>query len=92
MAYGLLVSLGLAFFVAPWASPWPDGLDFTAETLGFANKATEERAVPAPLPDYQMPGVKSEGISTALAGVAGTVVAFGFALGLVRVLTRGKAA
>lgn len=90
VAYGLLAALGLAIFVAPFACSWPDGLDFTAEKLGFANQAQEERVLAAPLPDYQLPGVKSEGLSTALAGAAGTVLAFGFALGLVRVLTRGK--
>ncbi len=39
LVYGLLLALGLALFVAPFASPWPDGLEKVAFMLGFAHKA-----------------------------------------------------
>ena len=39
VAYGGLIALGLALFVSPFASRWPDGLDRTAEVLGFKEKA-----------------------------------------------------
>jgi cobalt/nickel transport system permease protein len=83
--YGLLAALGLALFVAPFACPWPDGLEAVAEKLGFAHAAAEP-VVPAPVPDYVFPGVQSPLAATALAGVAGSVIVFGLALLLARVL------
>lgn len=35
LVYGVLVALGLALFVRPFASPWPDGLEKTAAALGL---------------------------------------------------------
>ena len=86
VVFGLLISLGLALFVAPFACPWPDGLDKAAETLGFKDKESENRAVPAPVPDYKMPGISSEGLATSIAGAGGTVFVFGLAWGLAAVL------
>ncbi|MHB1155277.1 MAG: energy-coupling factor ABC transporter permease [Phycisphaerales bacterium] len=77
LTFGLLISLGLAIFVAPFACPWPDGLDKTAETLGFAHRAAEAPLLAAPMTDYQMPGISSEGVATATAGAAGTLIIFG---------------
>ncbi len=72
MAYGLLAACGLAVFVAPFASEWPDGLEHVAETTGFAERAAESPALASPMPDYVFPWVES----TALAGLVGTVVVF----------------
>jgi cobalt/nickel transport system permease protein len=84
--YGLLVTLGLAVFVAPFASPLPDGLEAVAAKLGFEHRATAP-ALPALAPDYAIPGVDSAAAATALAGLVGTFVVFGLALLLGRVLT-----
>lgn len=86
VAFGLIAALGLALFVAPFASPWPDGLDKVAETLGFKSKNVEPRAVPAPVPDYKVPGIGSASVATSVAGAVGTLVVFGGALLLARVL------
>lgn len=83
--YGLLVTLGLAVFVAPFASPLPDGLEAVAAKLGFEHQAGEP-ALPALAPDYAIPGVDSAAAATALAGLVGTVVVFVLALLLGRVL------
>lgn len=83
--YGLLVSLGLVIFVAPFASGWPDGLERVAAMLGFGRKAVPVLA--APLPDYMIPGFKSAVSSTIVAGVVGTLVAFVLAYLLARALT-----
>ena len=83
--YGLLVSLGLAIFVAPFACGWPDGLERVAALLGFGRKAVPVLA--APLPDYMIPGIKSAVSSTIVAGVVGTLVAFVLAYLLARALT-----
>lgn len=85
VAYGAVLALGLALFASPLASQWPDGLDKTAEVLGFSGKATEP-VVSSPIPDYTMPGIRWSAMSTALAGVVGTIVVFLLAWLLARVL------
>ncbi|MBU1918695.1 energy-coupling factor ABC transporter permease [bacterium] len=55
--YGLITSLGIALFVAPFASPWPDGLEKVATLLGFEHYAVETQLSTAVLPDYVFPGV-----------------------------------
>ena len=42
----LLWPIGLAVFVAPFASSWPDGLEHVAEKLGFVEKAVVARWPP----------------------------------------------
>lgn len=85
VAYGGLIALALALFVSPLASRWPDGLERTAEVLGFQAAATAPM-VSAPLPEYEMPGVGDGVLATSLAGAAGTLVAFLLAWWLARVL------
>ena len=73
-ALGLVIAMGMAMFIAPFASSWPDGLEKVAAQLGFEEHArTLMRSL---IPDYQMPGVSSEGLATAIAGLAGTVIMF----------------
>lgn len=83
--WGLMVSVGLALFVAPFACPWPDGLDSVAERLGFAH-AVEKPTLPALAPEYVLPGIHSPALATALAGALGAVFVFVLALLLARVL------
>ncbi len=85
IGYGLLVCIGLAVFVAPFASPWPDGLEKVAESMGFQTRALENR-FPAPLPDYAPAWIGSATLATAVAGLVGTGIAFAAAYGLARVL------
>ena len=84
-AYGGLIALGLALFVSPLASRWPDGLDRTAEVLGFKEKAVAP-IVPAPIPDYEMPGIHWSTLGTSIAGAVGTIVVFALAWLLARAL------
>jgi cobalt/nickel transport system permease protein len=86
LCYGFLASLGLAIFVAPFACPWPDGLEKIAERMGIDHLAGAA-LVGSPLADYAAPHVSSAVISTGLAGCVGTVVAFGLAWLLARSLT-----
>jgi cobalt/nickel transport system permease protein len=85
--YGLLAAVGVAIFVAPFACPWPDGLESVAAKLGFEHKAAQP-AVPAPAPGYQVPGVHWAAGATALAGAAGAVIVFGLSLLLARSVVR----
>jgi cobalt/nickel transport system permease protein len=76
-ALGLVIALGLAMFIAPFASSWPDGLEKVAAQLGFEEHA--KTLMKSLIPDYQMPGISSEGLATAVGGLAGTVIMFGAA-------------
>jgi cobalt/nickel transport system permease protein len=83
--YGLLLCLGLAIFVAPFACPWPDGLERVAKSLGFAAHQ-QAAALPAPLAEYRLPFIDSPVLATAVAGVLGTLLAFLGAYALARLL------
>jgi len=85
LGYGVVVSLGLALFVSPFASPWPDGLERVARTLGFETRATTA-LLEAPLADYKLPWVGSATAATAIAGLIGTLLAFVAAYALARSL------
>jgi cobalt/nickel transport system permease protein len=85
---GLAVALAIAVFVAPFASDSPDGLEFVGEKLGFSSEASPAPSIPAPIPDYQLPGLKHVKMATAAAGLLGTLAVFGVAWGMARVLTR----
>ena len=87
VCYGLLAVLGITIFVAPFACPWPDGLESVATRLGFEQKAAPQ-VVRALAPGYQVPGVRWAAGATAVAGAAGTLVVFGLALLLARSLVR----
>ena len=89
VGYGLLATLGIAVFVAPFACPWPDGLEAVAAKLGFEHQAAPLRFAPAP--DYQIPGIHWAVAATAIAGAAGSLVVFGLALLLGRWLVPKQA-
>jgi cobalt/nickel transport system permease protein len=79
IGYGLLVCAGMALFIAPFVSSWPDGLERVAATLGFENMAATQPLLSSPLPGYTIPGLQSAVASTVLAGIIGLVGAFGLA-------------
>lgn len=83
----LLAGLAVALILSPFASPWPDGLEKIAENKGFREKG-EHSVFSSPIADYAMPGVKHEGLATALAGVLGVLVVFGAGWGLQALLAR----
>ena len=81
---GLFISLFIATFLSPYASSSPDGLEKVAEEHGFLENA-EAKGVTlwesSPIPDYELPFVKSNFLKTGLAGFIGTAIMFivGFA-------------
>lgn len=79
---GMALSLSLAVFVSPFASGFPDGLERVAEDKGFIELASEEKTVwtASPFPDYSMPSIENEGLSTAMAGFVGTLLVFVFGM------------
>ena len=74
---GLLVALGLAFFVSPYASSSPDGLNKVAIDQGFADAETDHAAADSPLAGYGVAGVDNDALSTGIAGIIGVAVVFG---------------
>ena len=80
--YGAVIALALALFVSPFAAQWPDGLDKTAERLGFAERA--KVLVNAPMPEYQIASLGK--LSTSIAGAVGTLMVLGLAWGLARLV------
>lgn len=74
---GLIVALGLAVFVSPFASSAPDGLNRVAIDEGFAGAEREHALAESPLAGYAVKGVEDERLSTGLSGLIGVVVTFG---------------
>ncbi len=85
---GLVVSLAVAAFLAPWASESPDGFEYVAGKLRVVSDDEAEPAVESPMPDYQMPGLPNLKLATAAAGMVGTLIVFGFGLTLARSFER----
>ena len=83
---GLVLSLIIAVFLSPFASPDPDGLDRVAEDLQFSKKE-DPNALGNKLPSarifdgYALKGVP-QGVATPLAGFLGTLATFGIAWGI----------
>jgi len=90
VGYGLVVALGLVLFIAPFASSWPDGLEKVAETIGFSGAASSTALMSSPLADYGFAGISSSALSTILAGVIGTLIAFLLSYALARFVTSGS--
>jgi cobalt/nickel transport system permease protein len=77
--FGLGIALLLAVF-SPLASAHPDGLEWVAGQGGFLAAAR----VPLynVIPDYVFPGVSNSALATIIAGIVGTLLVFGVALGV----------
>jgi cobalt/nickel transport system permease protein len=87
LLYGALVVAGLALFVTPFASRWPDGLEKVAAAFGFDSRALTEGVVPSPIADYQVPGIGSLSAATAMAGAVGAVTVFALSFVLAKYLS-----
>lgn len=85
---GLLVAIAIAVLLSPFASSSPDGLERVAEDKGFIEKGESATVLKSPFADYILPGVKNEKLSTALSGVAGTIIVFGVGYGLARLIKK----
>ena len=89
---GLGVSLLIAVLLSPFASQHPDGLDRVSQDLKFDTKAAEETPAKK-LPFYQIfdeyaaRGVP-EAIATPIAGLVGTLITFGLAWGVGKLVVR----
>ena len=89
---GLALALTIGVFIAPFASEFPDGLEFVGERLGFL-KDDAPAGFPVLIPDYAVPGLDrvSLKVATAAAGALGTCIVFVFGLGITGLLARPAA-
>lgn len=76
---GLLFAIGLAV-LSPLASSNPDGLEWAAGQLGFLDLAQGPNY--SIIPDYVVPGISNETLATVVAGVIGTLIVGGVAVGM----------
>ena len=87
---GLGIALAVAVFLAPFAYDQPDGLEFVGEKLHFLpdGEPALPAPFPAPIPDYELklPGLEHVKLATAAAGLVGTLVVFGVAWGMAKIL------
>ena len=79
---GLIVTIGVAVFVAQFASSSPDGLEYVAEQQGFADTAAEHDLSEAPLADYGEDLTSSSSLNTAVAGIAGVLLTLAIGYGV----------
>lgn len=86
---GVAIAIVLAL-LSPLASPHPDGLERVAENLGFIERAQEP--LYEVIPDYVFPGIPNEAVATVVAGVVGTLIVFGIAVGLAALFRRPRTA
>lgn len=91
LIYGSVVVIGLALFVSPFSSKWPDGLERVAAILGFDVKKISDPMIASPLAKYRIPGIGSLSVTTALAGTFGAALVFILAILIVRALSRRSA-
>lgn len=84
------VVLAIAVVVSAFASGLPDGLEWTAEALGFSDTALDSAVAENPLADYGVAGVDNAFLSNGLAGLAGLVVVLLAMWVLTRALRAGR--
>lgn len=87
IAAGLLIALAIAF-ASPLADSNPDGLERVAEDHGFIELG--EAPPYELLPDYTVPFIQQEGVTTIAAGIIGVLVVAGVGYGVARVAGRDK--
>ena len=95
LAVGMVVAFGLAFFVSPYASSKPDGLNQVAAEHGFDTGVKTSPVDGSPLAGYGVDGVHDQKMSKGLSGVIGVALTFAIGYGvltIVRVSRRRRTA
>ena len=84
VAAPLIASVMIAAMLSPFASGFPDGLEWVAEKYQFLHDSAPSFV--SPLPDYSVSLVNNEMISTGLAGLAGVLLTLFIAWGIAKIL------
>lgn len=82
-----LVASGIiAFVLSPFASGFPDGLEWVAEKYQFLHESAPTFV--SPLPGYTVPVISNEMLTTSLAGLLGVIITFFIALLIAKLLNK----
>lgn len=85
----ILIGCALFAIMAAFiASSHPDGLEWVAEKAGFIHFGEGKEVFTSPMPDYLMPCIKNEFLSSVVAAIGGTLLMFGVVWGIGRLLQR----
>lgn len=87
VAFGALAVAAVAALSSPFASSFPDGLEWVAGQLAFVEFAGLE--IPALFPDYEAAFISSASFSTVLAGFAGIMIILAAGSLLGRIMKNG---
>jgi len=83
VALALALAVGLAFFLSPYASGSPDGLNRVAGDKGFDGRAhVHSIQSSSPIPGYAFPGIGDERLAKGVAGFIGTLGVFAIGYGV----------
>jgi len=86
VAVPLAASGIIAATLSPFASGYPDGLEWVAEKYQFLHEAAPSFV--SPLPDYTVPSIGNEILTTGIAGLVGVMITFLIAWGIAKLLER----
>jgi hypothetical protein len=84
----LVAALLVAGVASYYASSHPDGLEYVAEKVGFADTAEDSPTAGSPLSNYEVKGVEDDALAGGLAGVIGALVVLVLAGGLAYTVRR----
>lgn len=76
----------IALVLSPFASGWPDGLEWVAEKYAFLHESAP--LFVGPLPDYTVPVISHEMLSTGVSGLIGVALSFAVAWALHQGMSR----
>ncbi len=84
VAVPLTAAVMVALLLSPFASGFPDGLEWIAEKYNFLHQSAP--AFVGPLPNYAFPSFSNEMLSTGVAGLVGVILSFGVAWIILRIM------
>jgi len=90
VAAPLIASGVIATMLSPFASGFPDGLEWVAGKYQFLHESAPTFV--SPLPDYSVSWISNEMISTGSAGLIGVLLTFFIAWSIAKILTLPRAA
>jgi cobalt/nickel transport system permease protein len=85
VAVPFMAAMLIALLLSPFASGFPDGLEWVAEKYEFLHESAP--AFVAPLPDYSVSFIGNEMLSTGLSGLIGVIISFSAAWALLRFMS-----
>lgn len=84
-----MVSILIVVLLAPFASPWPDGLETVAEKYGI-DRHEKEPIIRGIFPDYEAKIFSSTYLQVIVPGIVGVVVTFVLTSGIYLLVSKNK--